>query len=302
MKQRTPVLIATVLVALVWTTQSRAQAVRTYVAVAGNDVNDCTFGTPCRTFAGAVPKTAPGGEITALDSGTYGAVTVDRALTLQAAPGAHVALGDGRSFSAVTISVGASDVVVLRRLHVSGSGSTQRGIYFSGGWKLHIEGCVVTGFPDAGIRFEGDCTFTGCSELFVKDTIARNNGEGIRSFSVFGSLDHCRFENNTTGVHTDLQASLKIRDSVIAGNSTFGLVANMISGASLDNCTVTHNGTGIRGSGPAGSAGSFIVSNTLIAFNTTALSPSGGEIRSFGNNRLAGNTTNGAFTQTIPQQ
>src|SRR5688500_12546563 len=131
MKQRTLVLIATFFVILACTAQTQAQSFRTYVAVAGSDANDCTFATPCRTFAGAVPNTAPGGEITALDSGAYGVVTIDRALTLQAAPGAHVALGDGASTSAVTISAGPADVIVLRHLHISRSGNTQRGIDFN---------------------------------------------------------------------------------------------------------------------------------------------------------------------------
>jgi nitrous oxidase accessory protein NosD len=307
MKQRALVLIATLFVTLVCAAQAQAQAARTFVAVAGNDANDCTFGTPCRTFAGAVPNTAPGGEITALDSGEYGAVTIDKALTLQAAPGAHVALGDGTATSAVMINAGPSDVIVLRHLHISRSGSTQRGIDFNSGGPggaLFIESCVVTGFPAAGIRFVVDdgCDANGCPELFIKNTIARNNGKGIHISGGLASLDHCRFEDNATGVHVSTQSRVTIRDSVVAGNSSYGLLSEVLADTALENCVVTRNGTGIKASSGGFFVGRFYVSNTMITANTTGLLPSGGRIISFGNNRLVVNGTNGAFTSTIPQQ
>ena len=181
MKQRTLVFIAALFVTLVCAAQAQAQSRRTFVAVAGSDANDCTFSTPCRTFAGAVPNTAPGGEITALDSGAYGVVTIDKALTLQGAPGAHVALGDGTANSAVTINASGSSVVVLRNLYISRIGRMLGGIEFiNSGAVLHVEGCVVTGFASGyGIWAQGMCSGSGaCLHLFIKDTILRENSTG----------------------------------------------------------------------------------------------------------------------------
>ena len=307
MKQKTFVLIATLFVTLLWATQAQAQALRTFVATAGSDANDCTFGTPCRTFAGAVPNTAPGGEITALDSGSYGVVTIDKALTLQAAPGAHVALGDGTATVAVMINAGPSDVIVLRNLHISRSGTAQRGIEFNSGGPggaLFIESCVVTGFPAAGIRFIADdgCSDNGCPELFVKNTIARNNSKGIQFSGGVATLDRCRFEDNSTGVYVSSQSRVTIRDCVVAGNLSYGLLSEVLADTALENCAVTRNGTGIKASSGGFFVGRFYVSNTLISANTTGLLPNGGRIISFGNNRLTANNTNGAFTSTIPQQ
>lgn len=310
MKQKTLVLTAALFVTIACGAHAQGQALRTFVTVAGSDANDCTFSTPCRTFAGAVPNTLPGGEITALDSGAYGVVTIDKALTLQAAPGAHVALGDGTATSVVMINAGAADVIVLRHLHISRSGRSLRGIEFNSGGtagSLHIESCVVTGFPSAGIRFFADdgCDANGCPELFVKDTITRNNGKGLHFFGGYASLDHCRIEDNTTGVHVEVQSRLTIRDSVVAGNSLYGLKSEVLAETTLENCAVTRNGTGIQASYinfPIEMFGRFYVSNTLIVGNTTGLSPGGGYIISFRNNRLAANTTNGAFTSGIPQQ
>ncbi len=307
MKQRISVLIAALFVTLFCTALVQAQALRTFVSVAGSDATDCTFSTPCRTFAGAVPNTAPGGEITALDSGAYGAVTIDKALTLQGAPGAHVALGDGTATVAVMINAGPSDVIVLRNLHISSSGITQRGIEFNSGGPggaLFIESCVVTGFPAAGIRFVADdgCDANGCPELFIKNTIARNNGKGIHVSGGVASLDHCRFEDNSTGVHVSTLSRMTIRDNVVAGNSSYGLFSEALADTVLEDCAVTRNGTGIKASSGGFFVGRFYVSNTLITANTTGVLPNGGRIISFGNNRLAANNTNGVFTSTISQQ
>jgi nitrous oxidase accessory protein NosD len=144
-----------------------------------------------------------------------------------------------------------------------------------------------------------------CSIAPENFAIARNNGKGIHFFGGYASLDHCRIEDNTTGVHVEMQSRLTIRDSVVAGNSTYGLLSEVLADTTLENCAVTRNGTGIQASGigsPYNWLGRFYLSNTLIVGNKTGLSPGGGQIISFGNNRLATNTTNGAFTSTIPQQ
>ncbi len=312
MKQKTLVLIAALFVGFVCVAQAQAQAARTFVAVAGSDANDCTFSTPCRTFAGAVPNTAAGGEITALDSGAYGVVTIDKALTLQAAPGAHVALGDGTANSAVTINVSASSVVVLRNLYISRMGPVLRGIDINSLGVVHIEGCVITGFASGsgyggyGIRAIGACSGSGaCVNLLIKDTIMRENDYGIWLSAATAVIDRSWIENNTIGLQGNISGGALIRDSVVAGNSDTGLLA-IPGNIRVENCSVTRNGTGIY-AGDLVYAGVVYVSNTMIAGNVRGLKTqnppnSEGEIISFGNNRLAANTTNGAFTSTLPQQ
>ena len=41
------------------------QATRTWVSGVGDDANPCSRTAPCKTFAGAISKTAAGGEIIA---------------------------------------------------------------------------------------------------------------------------------------------------------------------------------------------------------------------------------------------
>jgi hypothetical protein len=61
---------------------AHAQATRTWVSGVGDDANPCSRTAPCKTFAGAISKTAAAGEINCLDSGGFGAVTITKSITI----------------------------------------------------------------------------------------------------------------------------------------------------------------------------------------------------------------------------
>ncbi len=198
-------------------------------------------------------------------------------------------------------------MIVLRNLYISRMGRVFGGIEVNSAAVLHVEGCVVTGFASGyGIRAEGTCNTSGpCLHLFIKDTILRGNYYGIFLQSASAMIDRSWIENNRSGLITNVYGGAIIRDSVVAGNSDTGLNAPTGS-IRVEDCLVTRNGTGITSSGGIpGMPGTVLVSNTTIVGNVTGLDsnigPQEGEIISFGNNRLAANTTNGAFTSTIPQ-
>src|SRR5512132_4672024 len=97
---------------------AQAQASRTWVSGVGDDVNPCSRTAPCKTFAGAISKTATGGEISVLDPGGIGTVTITKAITIN---------GDGTlagilsaSTNGVIINAGATSVVTLRNLSING--------------------------------------------------------------------------------------------------------------------------------------------------------------------------------------
>src|SRR6188508_223353 len=58
------------------------QATRTWVSGVGDDANPCSRTAPCKTFAGAISKTATGGEINVLDPGGFGGVTITKSITI----------------------------------------------------------------------------------------------------------------------------------------------------------------------------------------------------------------------------
>src|SRR6202051_2406333 len=89
-----------------------AQATRTWVSGVGDDVNPCSRTAPCKTYAGAISKTAAGGEISALDPGGFGAVTITKAMTING--DRDLASTTSPGTTGVTVAAGATDVVVLR--------------------------------------------------------------------------------------------------------------------------------------------------------------------------------------------
>ena len=124
-----------------------AQATRTFVSGVGNDADPCSRTAPCRTFAGAFNKTAPSGEISVLDPGGYGGLTINKSISINGEWGGEAgSLVAGAGVNGITINAGATDRVNLRGLYVQGVGSASNGIRYLAGGSLHIQNTVVQGF------------------------------------------------------------------------------------------------------------------------------------------------------------
>src|SRR5580700_6054859 len=80
-------LLGTLFVAGLAIAPAHAQATRTWISGVGDDVNPCSRTAPCKTFAGAISKTAAGGEIDALDPGGFGTVTLTKSITIDGGGG-----------------------------------------------------------------------------------------------------------------------------------------------------------------------------------------------------------------------
>src|SRR5215212_3796162 len=103
-----------------FSTGAFAQATRTWVSGVGDDANPCSRTAPCKTFAGAISKTANGGEINCLDPGGFGGLTITKSLTIKCQyteGGALVAGTNG-----IVINAAASDKVTLKGLDINGAG------------------------------------------------------------------------------------------------------------------------------------------------------------------------------------
>src|SRR6476619_3765149 len=104
-------LVATL--AIVNVTPVQAQATRTWVSGVGDDVNPCSRTAPCKTFAGAISKTASPGIINCLDPGGFGAVTITKSITIDCTGTLGSILSSG--VQGVIVNTGsAADKVVLR--------------------------------------------------------------------------------------------------------------------------------------------------------------------------------------------
>jgi hypothetical protein len=265
-------------------------AQRTFVSAQhGSDSNPCSVASPCRTFAAAISAVAAGGEVVVLDSGGYGQFTVSKAVSVETPAGIYAGVsataGDG-----IDVSAGASDIVVLRGLTVYGFSGANDGINFTSGAALHVESCIVNGFPTWGIYQTANAT------LYLTDTTLRNGGGGIflnPSTNSTASVDHCRIQNNSgigfaavDGVKAD------VRDCVSSNNST-GFEAggySIVAEVNLENCLASNN----TGSGVAtvNTAGVVRISGSTVTANGTGLYQQGSEtLGSWGGNHVAGNGT-----------
>ena len=287
-------------------TTAYAQASRTWVSGVGDDANPCSRTAPCKTFAGAISKTAAGGEISVLDPGGFGAVTITKAITIESDGTVAGVLAAGTN--GIVVNAGANDAVVLRGLIIEGLGTGLNGVRFLAGGSLHVENCTINRFTQMGIDFEP----SGASRLFVKDTVVRNNGgaagggilvkPGLAG-SALVAVDHVRLERNQFGLRVEAGARAVVRDSVAAGNTNAGFIAVGASGPAiltLESSTSAGNGTaGVRSDG---SSAQVVVSNVHVTGNATGLSVSLGSLVSFGNNFVFGNTVDGSATSTISPQ
>lgn len=294
-------------------TPAAAQATRTWVSGVGDDVNPCSRTAPCKTFAGAISKTAAGGEINCLDPGGFGAVTITKSITIDChfTEGGVLAGGNG-----IVVNAGVNDVVVIRGLDIFGVNPPSNGIRFIAGGALHVEDCVIKRFNAAnsfGISFQP----SGTSRLYLRNVSISENGNGatgggilIQPTGAAGSarfqLDNVALQNNaniairidTTG-NTSPAGILGVIENAQIATSTVGIssltpVGNSGVRVVIDNVTVSENGTGIVSNG---GSSALIVSNSTIFSNTTGVSRlNNGVMNTFNNNILTGNDTNGTFT------
>src|SRR5437899_12390623 len=113
-----------------FTPLAHAQATRTWVSGVGDDANPCSRTAPCKTFAGAISKTAAAGEIDALDPGGFGAVTITKSMTIDGISGLSGIVVSGTN--GINVNAAASDVVILRNLDINGIGSGLNGVRIFG--------------------------------------------------------------------------------------------------------------------------------------------------------------------------
>lgn len=162
------------LIVLTLSSLAQAQASRTWVSGVGDDVNPCSRTAPCKTFAGAISKTAAGGEISVLDPGGFGTVTITKSITI-----------DGTGMLASTLATGVTGIIInipdtadmakavrIRGLSINGTGTGKFGVLVTAANTVSVEDTVIDGF-DMGINI-------AAGVVFVRNTTIRNNkGAGI---------------------------------------------------------------------------------------------------------------------------
>ncbi|HYR89151.1 MAG TPA: hypothetical protein VE422_34060 [Terriglobia bacterium] len=261
---------------------AEAQANRTWVSGVGDDVNPCSRTAPCKTFAGAISKTAAGGEISVLDPGGYGAVTITKSITISGDGTLAGILNAGQI--GVIVNAGANDVVTLRNLSIHGAGTGTDGVKYIAGRMLVVEHCNISGYQSHAI----DVALTAAGGLIVRDTTMTGGATGILMTTTSGTLtgvaQNVSIRNAASGVHT-LAGAIHVFDSVITGSSSYAMFAEggIIS---LENSLVVHNNIAVQAQANA----TIRLSNNDFYDNLTAFACGAGTVMTAANNRKQGNS------------
>ncbi|RYG28819.1 MAG: hypothetical protein EON93_17840 [Burkholderiales bacterium] len=286
---------------------AHAQATRTWISGVGDDVNPCSRTAPCKTFAGAISKTAAAGEINCLDPGGFGAVTITKSITLSCPNISGGVLSP--STNGITINAAATDEIVIDGVDIQGgaSGVNVNGIRFIGGGKLTVRNSRISGIGGIGIS----ATSQHNSRVDIINTeIINSNGGGILaapsgSATMNVTLHNVNSVHNLYGLRAEDRAKVTILGSNFSGNTNNGVVATGSEGVAIniDSSSMSNNGTnGILASGVP--AANVRVVRSTITNNGTGLGITGGTITTTSppTNLVIGNSTNGTFSATLNLQ
>jgi hypothetical protein len=286
------------------TVSSSSRAVtRTWVSGVGDDFNPCSRTAPCKTYAGAISKTDKDGEISTLDPGGFGTVTITKSITIN---GGGTGAGYG-SILATSLTTGviinitdAADVrksVRLDWLNINGASTGNDGIRMNAGNTLIVENCLIDGFTGDGIELNYTAANTG-TVLSVHNTSIRNCAvTGIRTNAFSGgqiktAINNVQIMKCGIGINQVNGTLGSIHDCMISFCTTGVQTAEPTAGsvANIDSTTISNNtGTGVNVVGGSRAR----IASCKIFQNGTSLAPAA-NVDSGGNNSIVGNTTNTA--------
>jgi len=274
-----------------------AQATRTWVSGVGDDVNPCSRTAPCKTFAGAISKTARGGEISVLDPGGYGTITITKSITIngRGSLGGILAAGTTGVIVNITDPADTAKTVILRDLDINGAGTGLDGIRLIAGNKLHVQRVDINGFTDSGIEI------AGAASVFIDRSTINDTNRGVNVQPASGIA---KVSVTRTSIHARSLGLLAIfsgarvtaRDVTVSGALlNTGVYAEFSAKINLESYLVQGNGVGVDSQ----SSATVRVSNTTVTDNVLGLHfVSGGALLSRSNNTVQDNDTDGTFSGT----
>jgi hypothetical protein len=298
-----------VLMFLLVTMSASAQATRTWVSGVGDDANPCSRTAPCKTFAGAISKTASGGEIDVLDPGGFGTVTITKPMTIDGTGTFGSSLASATTAFLINSSA-ANSTVVLRGLSINGAGTTLgikgvRVLTNAGATvNVHIEDCVIFNFSTAGVSVET----SAAANVFIRNTTIRSCVDGIDVVPTGGTVglhvENSKIDQNSGhGVNLANNAVASFVGTSMNHNLQSGLLVQATTTeADLDRCDMNFNKRGLF-AGNSGGTPTIRLTHCMITGNTTeGVFLNGGTVRGFTSNLIEGNVGNNAITTTVAPQ
>lgn len=286
---------------VVMTSAAHAQATRTWVSGVGDDVNPCSRTAPCKTFAGAISKTAARGAINVLDPGGFGAISITKGMTIDGTGTLASILSPGTT--GVIVNAQVTDDIVLRDLDINGGSTGTNGINIIQAKSVTIENCRISNVNGPGVRISNTSNFipvtirnsqivnnvgtgvlavptaTGTTQVTISNTvISTNGGNGvdIAGNSNVGVITGCTITKNQAGVQ----------------------VQQVNSTAFVESSTINNNVTGVN----MQNSSTIRLSRCLIAGNTTGINTATGTAVGFSNNTIVGNGSGNSVSSSVLQQ
>jgi len=271
------------------------QATRTWVSGVGDDANPCSRTAPCKTYAGAISKTAAGGEISTLDPGGFGTVTITKSMIINGRGTLAGILASGTNGVTINNSTGSPMTVVLRDIDIV-SGVNGVRVFGSSPTTVVLENVRISGQSNNGVEIVPSAG--GAANVSIRSSsIIGATGSGINADASAAAVNLVVDSSTVTGSGTGVSVSgarALVRMSDLSQNTTGATVTGSGAAVTLDSSIVTQTTTAVSVLSAGASAR---LANSTIMDNTTGLATvSGGALISFNNNRIKNNTTNGAPT------
>jgi hypothetical protein len=299
------VLLAVSLVTLGFAGMAQAQATRTWVSGVGDDVNPCSRTAPCKTFAGAISKTASPGIINCLDPGGFGAVTITKSITIDCTSTLGSVLSS--SVQGIVVNAQTTDKIVLRGLDINGAGTTlgTNGVNIIQAKSVQMFNVRISTYSGNGIQATN--TSNAVSVYVDSCQILNVGGTGIlMSPTATGStklaVNNSSITNSATGIDAVLNTDAYVKNSVIAENSGTGfLVESNTDTAGLDGVMITNNNIGVQAG--SSSAAAINMSRCFVLRNAAQgvfVGFAGSQIVGWQTNTITNNGGNNNVTSSNP--
>jgi hypothetical protein len=273
---------------------ANAQATRTWVSGVGDDVNPCSRTAPCKTFAGAISKTASPGIINCLDPGGFGALTITKSITIDCTATLGSTLSSGTQ--GIVISAQPTDKIVLRNLDINGAGVTlgTNGVNIVQAASVSLFNVKIANYSGQGVQTTNSST--QISVVIDHCQILNNNGTGVLAASTGSGttlLTVSNSEISTNGVGIDVESgssAAQVSNTVISRNSGDGFkLGPGTSGAALESDNISFNGNGVN---VATAGGVARLARNMIHANFTNGITGAGATQCYGSNVINGNVGN----------
>ena len=298
------------------TAAAQAQATRTWVSGVGDDANPCSRTAPCKTWPGAISKTADCGEIDALDPGGFGTINITKGIKMDGGGGeagqvASILAGTGTNGVTINNSSVNCNFDVLRNLDINGVKTGNNGIQINSGGRVSIENVDIENFTQFCIDFEPSVAmslviYNSNLEQCAQGGLKAGSASGVRANVEKSTIHRMGFAGNGAGVGLGIEvvatAFVNVHNTMVASNLGGGVEANgPAAKLMVDLSTIANNqGNGVH----AANTSTVGVSNSSVAYNGGfgfAADP-GSFILTGNNNWLTGNGTDGVRTGLLTVQ